>query len=93
MIGSLAHQGLGALVVVEISEDGKAAKVLSTDGRMEVERGDKTDWLQRVAPLSGGGGGHVCNGTGGERRTRRWRTRGARSLERRGRGRERKWCS
>ena len=50
-------QFIPTLVVVEISEDGKAAKVLSTDGRMEVERGDKTDWLQRVAPPSGGGGG------------------------------------
>ena len=36
-----------SLVIVEISEDGKEARVLSRDGRMDVERG-RAPWLTKV---------------------------------------------
>lgn len=35
------------LVVLEVSADGKDAKVLSRDGRMDVERG-RAPWMARV---------------------------------------------
>ena len=36
------------LVIVEVSKDGKEARVLSRDGRDDVERGYGAEWLDRV---------------------------------------------
>ena len=52
------------MVVVQLDADGKAAKLLSTDGRMEVARhvalGSRPAWQQ-----GGGGGGSGGGGGGG----------------------------
>lgn len=42
--------GIPTLVVLEVSADGKDARVLTCDGRMDIERG-RTPWLaQRARP-------------------------------------------
>jgi thiol-disulfide isomerase/thioredoxin len=47
-------RSIPTVVVLEISDDGKQATVLSTDGRNEVLRGaGAADWLRRVTPPSG----------------------------------------
>jgi hypothetical protein len=50
-------RSIPTLVVLEISDDGKHARVLSREGRSEVLQGSAApEWLRRVLPLTSDSG-------------------------------------